>query len=598
MAWPRSFIDAVRSSTDARQVIGEIVALKKRGTRWVGLCPFHQEKTPSFTVNDEGLWYCFGCGEGGDIFKFLQQHEGVGFADAVRAAADSAGIPVPESTAGRRDAERGPQVPRDRVLSALAAAQEYYTAQLAGPGGTRAREYLEGRGVAPEIIDGFRLGYAPAGWEGMHQALSKRGFDAAEMEAAGLVKRRADGSGIYDLLRDRIVFPIGDMRRRPIAFGGRVLDAGEPKYLNSPETSVFLKSRTLYGLGEARQAIRDRGFVMLVEGYLDLLACVQYGFANVVAPLGTAFTAEHAKILGSHARKAVIAFDGDNAGLTAAERSVGMFLPAGFQVSVLRLPPGQDPDSFLATEGTDGMAEALRHALPALSFLVARAGERGDLTSPQGKARALAELLTFVLDVEDRVERAEWIGRIAEALEIGEHLVARSFAELRQRGRHSPGQGSAEPPPLAATEARLEEPPLAERDLLRAVLAQPKWLPDLVQICGAEAVRDARVAGLLKAVTELASEGDLGARPAPERLLEKCDVVGADRLLSRLLVESGDAPEFDYARGCALGIRRDWIRSELRRVQRSIESAERAGDGDISQLEQRKLALAQELRGA
>ena len=596
MSWPRSFIDEVRRSADGVQIVGEVVALKKRGARWVGLCPFHGEKTPSFTINDEGLWYCFGCGEGGDVFKFVQQYEGVGFADAVRSIAERAGVPVPEPTRGRRAPQQEPRVRRERLLAALAAAQEFYVGQLAGAAGVAAREYLQGRGLGTETIARFGLGYAPEGWETTQQALRKRGFDDLELEAAGLVKQRSGGSGVYDLLRDRIVFPIRDLRGRPLAFGGRILAQGEPKYLNSPETAAFHKSRTLYGLGEAREAMREAGFALLVEGYLDLLACAQHGFANVVAPLGTSFTAEHAKALSSHVRKAVIGFDGDAAGNAAAERTVGIFLAAGFQVSVLCLPAGQDPDSFLVAEGAAGLARALRGSLPALAFLVERASEREDVRSPRGKAQALAGLLGFVLEVQDRVERAEWIGRIAEALQIGEHLVARSFSELKRRRRQHPTPPGGPGPSLEAGTAGLDEVPLAERDLLRAVLAQPGWLPRLQKICGPDAIRDARVACLLQAVAT-ANAGGAGKDPIPaDRLLEHCDIDGADQLLSRLTLESDEAPDWEYTRGCAAGIRRDALLRELKLVQKAIEEALRNGDQDVAELQQRKLALAQEVR--
>ncbi len=587
MAWPRSFIDEVKRSADPVQLIGEVVALKKRGTRWVGLCPFHQEKTPSFTVNDEGLWHCFGCSEGGDLFKFVQQHEGIDFAEAVRSLAELGGVAIPESSRGPR--QQGPQIDRERILQALRAAAEFYVAELQGQRGTGARTYLSERGFDEAVTAGFGLGYAPGGWGTLQGVLEKRGFTIAELESAGLVRKRADGSGVYDLLRDRVVFPIRDSRGRPIAFSGRVLGEGEPKYLNSPETPVFNKSRTLYGLREAREGIRNTGFVMLVEGQLDLLACVQHGFANVVAPLGTAFTHEHARALSSHTGKAVIAFDGDNAGRAAAERTVAIFLPAGFQVTVVQLPSGQDPDSFLGETGADGLSEALRRSLPALSFLVARAGERGDLRSPQGKAQALASLLGFVLEVEDRVERAEWIGRIGDSLEISRHLVERSFAELRQRSRRRAGGPPAGSPPEPSAAARLGEVPVAERDLARALLRHPEWLPQLQKIY-AGGITDPRVEALLEALS--------GSETLPERveeLLDGCDVEGAAQLLTRLVLEEAEDPVREYALSCAEALRRGALEREKRSLQKQIEGLPQSSVGEIDALHSRKMLVAREL---
>ncbi|HJO03270.1 MAG TPA: DNA primase [Acidobacteriota bacterium] len=588
MAWPRSFIDEVRRSADPVRLIGEVVELKKRGTRWVGLCPFHQEKTPSFTVNDEGLWHCFGCGEGGDLFKFVQQHEGIDFVEAVRSLAELGGVAIPESSGGPR--RQGPKVDRERILQALRAAGEFYVAELESERGTAARAYLTERGFEGTVAAQFGLGFAPGGWGTLQTALEKRGFTITELELAGLVRKRADGSGVYDLLRDRVVFPIRDSRGRPIAFSGRVLGAGEPKYLNSPETPVFNKSRTLYGLREARDGIRHTGFVMLVEGQLDLLACVKQGFTNVVAPLGTAFTAEHARLLSSHTGKAVIAFDGDNAGRAAAERTVGVFLPAGFQVTVVQLPSGQDPDSFLNDHGADGLSEALRQSFPALSFLVARAAERGDLRSPQGKAQALASLLGFVLEVEDRVERAEWMGRIGDALEISRHLVERSFAELRQRSRRrSAGPSDDRPVAAPSAAAQLSEVPVAERDLTRALLLNPDWLSELQPIYG-DGITDPRVEALLAALA--------AADVMPDRvedLLAGCEVDGAAQLLTRLVLEGGDDPGRAYAVSCAEAIRRGAVSRELRSLQAQIEAMQQAGEGEIDALDSRKMALVREL---
>ncbi|NKB88672.1 MAG: DNA primase [Acidobacteria bacterium] len=591
MGWPRTFIDEVRRTAEGVRLIGEVVSLKKRGNRWVGLCPFHQEKTPSFGVNDDGLWYCFGCSEGGDIFKFFMQYDGIDFAQAVRTIAERSGVTVPEMEASSRP-RREDGVPRERVMQVLVAAATHYEAALRSEAGAGTREYLTGRGLDSELVQNFGLGFAAAGWDNLERALAAQGYQGNELEASGLVKSRGDSSGVYDLLRERVVFPIRDARRRPIAFGGRVMGEGEPKYLNTPETSVFHKSRTLYGLGEARDAIRQRGYVLLVEGYLDVLACVQHGFANVVAPLGTAFTADHAKLLGRQASKAVIAFDGDTAGRAAAERTVGVFLPAGFQVSVLQLPVGEDPDSYLQAHGADGLAGALRQASPALGFLVDRAGERGDLKSPQGKAQALASLLSFVLRVENRIERAEWIGRIADALRLDKNLVARSFDELSRRPRRDPAGPEPEENPLPRVAAKLGEVPIAERRLLQALLHQPEWLTDLESLLDRSAVRDPRVSAAIDALVSLVADG---ATPvSAQQVLEIAEVEQLDVLLSRLTAEE-DEVSLSEARGCALAIRRSDLLRQLDDLRREIQQAESQGADQLDELQQRHIALGQQI---
>ncbi len=601
MGWPRSFIDEVRRSAEGVRLIGEVVALKKRGNRWVGLCPFHQEKTPSFGVNDDGLWYCFGCSEGGDIFKFFMEYDSLDFAQAVRTIAERSGITVPEQEAPQRP-RRGDEVSRERAMVVLDAATVFYQRALASDAGTGAREYLAGRGLDEELVQGFALGYAADGWDNLERALAAQGFKPEELEAAGLVKRRGDSSGVYDLLRDRVVFPIRDSRRRPIAFGGRVMGEGEPKYLNTPETRVFHKSRTLYGAGEARDALRHSGYVLLVEGYLDVLACVQHGFANVVAPLGTAFTDDHAKLLARQVSKAVVAFDGDEAGRAAAERTVGVFLPTGFQVSVLQLPTGEDPDSYLTQHGAEGLSGALRQATPALGFLVARAGERGDLKSPQGKAQALASLLGFVLRIEDRVERAEWIGRIADALRIDEHLVSRSFDELRRQPRRAPheprepGDSGApgEAPALPRVAAQLGAVPLAERRLLQALVHSPAWLADIDEIFDRTALQDPRVQAGVAAIETLLDEFGTPDVVSVHRILEITDMPDLDRLLSRLTAED-DVVALPEARGCALAIRRAELLRQLDELRREIQQAESQGEAHLDELQHRHIALGQQI---
>jgi DNA primase len=594
VGWPRGFIDEVRRSADGVRLIGEVVALKKRGNRWVGLCPFHQEKTPSFGVNDDGLWYCFGCSEGGDIFKFFMEYDSLDFVQAVRTIAEQSGVTVPQQEAPQRP-HSGGDVRRERAMAALEAATVFYQRTLAGDAGAGAREYLSGRGLDAETIKRFALGYAADGWDNLERSMAAQGFKPEELEAAGLVKPRGDSGGVYDLLRNRIVFPIRDSRRRPIAFGGRVMGEGEPKYLNTPETRVFNKSRTLYGIGEARDALRQSGYVLLVEGYLDVLACVQHGFANVVAPLGTAFTEDHAKLLSRQVSKAVVAFDGDDAGRAAAERTVGVFLPTGFQVSVLQLPLGEDPDSYLSKHGAEGLSEVLRQATPALGYLVTRAGERGDLNSPQGKAKALASLLGFVLRVGDRVERAEWIGRIADALRIEQHLVERSFDELRRQPRRAPYE-SDEPAErsLPSVAAQLGAVPFAERRLLQALVHSPAWLADIDDIFDRTALRDPRVQAGVAAIEQLLAEFGTPDVVSPQRILEIADTPDLDRLLSRLTAEE-DLVALPEARGCAFAIRRAELLRQFDELRRQIQQAEADGAAQLDELQHRHIALGQQI---
>jgi DNA primase len=599
MAYPRSFIDEVRRSVDSLQVIGEAVALKRRGSRWVGLCPFHNEKTPSFTVNaEEGLWHCFGCGEGGDIFRFVMDQEALGFSDAVRSLAERAGMEVPASEA-MRGQQNQRAIDRRRVIAVLGAADAFYRDQLSGEPGARAREFLVERGFEDDIVRRFGLGFAPDSWDAAQQHLTSQGFDEEELEVAGLVKRRDTGKGTYDRLRHRVVFPIRDLRGQTIAFGGRVIDEGEPKYLNSPETPTFNKGRTLYGLYEGRDAIGETGFALLVEGYFDLLACAQYGLRNTVAPLGTAFSQDHAKLLARFTRKAVVAFDGDTAGQAAAERTVGIFLGQGFQVNVVRLPAGHDPDSYLHAEGIDGFRAAFKRSDSGLEFTIGRAGERNDLETPRGKAEALSSLLEFVVPITDRVERAEWIGRLSERLDIEPRLIEAAERDVRARARSRREPAYDEGPPQqreASWRADLDQVSLAERDLLRAVLEHPEWRVPLAGICSPEAIRDARVRALLVAVA--ACDGE-GVAVDAANVLARCELPGCEPLLSRLRLEDGLPLDWDAARNCALGIHDDSLRRRLREMTNDIREALAAGDHErFSELNREKVSLAQQIGSA
>jgi len=598
MAYPRSFIDEVRRSVDPLQIIGEVVELKRRGTRWVGLCPFHAEKTPSFTVNEEGLWHCFGCGVGGDIFRFTMDQEAMGFTEAVRSLAERGSVPIPDDVVRSRQPGRS-DVDKSRVIAVLAAADAFYRDQLRGADGARAREFLLERGFEDDIVVHFGLGFAPDAWEAAQQHLMAAGFEERELEVAGLVKRRDTGSGTYDRLRDRIVFPFRDLRGRTIGFGGRVIDKGEPKYLNSPETPTFTKSRTLYGLFEAREAIGATGFALLVEGNFDLVACAQYGLRNAVAPLGTAFTEDHARLLGRFTRKAVIGFDGDAAGQAAAERTVGIFLGQGFQVNVVRLAAEHDPDSLLRAEGVEGFRALLRESDSGLEFMIRRAGERADLGTPRGKAEALSSLLEFVVTISDRVERAEWIGRLAERLQIEARLVEEAAADVQAKARRrqsyaaSPGEAPHQEGDDPSWKTDLNQVPLSERDLLRAVLEHPEWREKLEEICARDAIRDRRVRALMEAAAACDVDGvtvDTG------NLLARVEQKGAGALMSRLRLEESMPVDWDAARNCALGIYDDSLRRKLREMSKEIHEAIEAGDHErFGKLNEEKVSLARRI---
>ncbi|HEX6081167.1 MAG TPA: DNA primase, partial [Methylomirabilota bacterium] len=365
-------LDEIRSRVDIVEIVGQVVKLKRAGENWKGLCPFHTEKTPSFTVNPKrNIYHCFGCGAGGDAFSFLMRQDRVAFPEAVRALADRAGVTLPE--AGGRSPEADGKLEALRRVMALAA--EFYVTALWERGGEKGRAYLEQRGVDPEVARRFGLGYAPEGWNSLLSVMARHGIGEDLVVQAGLALPRQNQPGFYDRFRGRLLFSIRDVQGRVVAFGGRALSGEEPKYLNSPETALYVKGQMLYALDLARAGMRDRGRAILVEGYLDCLMAHQHGFTETVAALGTAFTPAQLGLLRRHAEEVIALFDADAAGQKAASRieemlsdtpdiqdlgwsvsRTGSFDRAGaLSVKVAVLPAGHDPDSLLRAEGADAL---------------------------------------------------------------------------------------------------------------------------------------------------------------------------------------------------------------------------------------------------
>src|SRR5450755_1000488 len=402
---PPAFIHDLLARVDIVEVVGRSVELKRAGSTWKGLCPFHGEKSPSFTVTpSRQTYHCFGCGVHGNAVGFLMEQHGMGFVDAVRDLAQQAGLAVPEETSSPAEREQAAAHKQKQATLAdvLARAAENYRRQLKAS--DRAVAYLKGRGLSGEIAARFGLGYAPEGWRGLASVFAS--YDDPLLEESGLVISHSaeaepteggEAAGArkrYDRFRDRIMFPIRSVQGAVIGFGGRVLDRGEPKYLNSPETPVFTKGRELYGLFEARTAIRQRGYALVVEGYMDVVALAQSGFGNAVATLGTACTAEHVQKLVRFSDAVVFSFDGDTAGRRAATRALEASLPHASDTRSFRflfLPPEHDPDSSVREHGAQAFEAYVANAVPLSRQMIALAAEGVDFATAEGRARFLAE---------------------------------------------------------------------------------------------------------------------------------------------------------------------------------------------------------------
>ena len=422
----QDFIETVRQTADIVRLISDYVPLKKAGTRYKGLCPFHQEKTPSFSVDpDRQLFYCFGCQTGGDLFKFAMLYDKLEFPEAVEQIANRFGIPLPapDPKAAKRQDEQA------RVLDLHRWAAEFFRKQFQEVAGDRARAYMESRGFGEEIVEALGIGYAPAGWDGLISALAAKRASPHEMAKAGLAIPRKSGQGVYDRFRDRVMFPIRDLRGRVVAFGGRTLADDPAKYINSPETPTYTKGSHLYGYDLARESIRREGFAVVVEGYMDAAALKQAGIDNVVASLGTAFTAQQARLLSRSTERVWFSYDGDAAGGDAMRRSLDLLLEHGFEVHIVDLPQGHDPDDVIQEFGADHYRRLLQEAPGYLESLIRREAAARDLTRPDEREAAVNAILPHVARLGGTIERASWASRIADAFGIEEDLV---LGELRR----------------------------------------------------------------------------------------------------------------------------------------------------------------------
>lgn len=425
MLYPQELIDEIRTQNDIVSVISEYIALKPKGSSFFGLCPFHNESTPSFSVSaDKQFYYCFGCGESGNVYSFIMKMENCDFPEAVKRLADRAHITLPEPEYSA-EAARNERL-KQQIYDMHRAAGRYYYAALHSKNGERALKYLNDRGVKEEIQKRFGIGYAPSGRDHLCKYLKEKGFSREAMVKSGLVMESKDGKGLYDRFFNRLMFPIFDMQGRPIAFGGRVIDKGEPKYLNSPETMVFNKSRTLYGMNFARAAKKKE--IILVEGYMDMISVYQAGFPNVVAGLGTAFNNEHARTLRKLADSVILLYDSDEAGTRAALRAIPVLVNSGFDVKVTRVTGAKDADEFIKKYGAEAFGKLIVDAVSHITFRIDCAGKNYNLQNADHRVRFAEEAAKILAGVANDIERDVYTRETAAVCGIDE-------AALRSRIR-------------------------------------------------------------------------------------------------------------------------------------------------------------------
>lgn len=427
-----SFLDELKSHADIVQVIQERVPLRRSGATWKGLCPFHGEKTPSFHVyGDKGFFKCYGCGVGGDVIKFVELFDKLAFPEAVRQLAARAGLTVPEGDQSTQEVEN--QRERESLLKAHEIAAAWFVEQLAGPTGAQARRQLQERGIPAETIERLGIGYAPAPRDGLCTRLKKEGFTLPLLVKSGLAVQREDGT-VVDRFRNRLMIPICRDNGTVIAFGGRAMDPGQqPKYLNSPETPIYVKGRTLYGLHLSRQAISRARYAVMVEGYFDFAQAFHAGVQNVVASSGTALTPAQARLLKRFAGKVVLSFDPDAAGQGAAVRSSELLVAEGFQVNVAMMPAGEDPDTFIRKQGGAAYQAQLRQSRPYLEHLLDRTAAEYDLRRDDDRREFLTRMLGVAAKIPDAAARDQFADRLAHKARITEEVVR---AEIRKAAVH------------------------------------------------------------------------------------------------------------------------------------------------------------------
>ena len=580
--FPQRFIDDLKHQADIVVVIQDYVSLKKTGATYKGLCPFHGEKTPSFHVNrDKGFFHCFGCQAGGDVFKFLELHEKVGFADAVKLLAQRFGVALPEME--ETDDQRANSAERETLLMVHEAAAAWFRQQLASDAGTRIRKQIDARGITDATSQALGLGFAPNSRDALKTALLAQGFSQGVLLRAGLVVQRDDGS-VIDRFRNRLMIPISRDTGSVIAFGGRAVDADQqPKYLNSPETPIYSKGRTLYGLDLSKNAIRQRKFAILVEGYFDFAQVYQAGFQGVVASCGTALTPQQAQQLRRFTGKVVLSFDPDTAGQGAAAKSCELLVAEGFAVNVAVLPAGDDPDTFVRKHGAAGYAERLEHSTPYLEYLLERSAANHNLNTDEGRVNFLGDMLPVAGRIPDAAMRDRFADRLAFAARVTDEVVR---AEIRK------AVVQRQPALQKREVSSFGQVTKAEKGLIWLLVHQPADALDAL-----EALDGPDFDGLAcRSALEFARKLNEDKGFSPSAFLERLTTMDAQ--LVTAIASEGEAHVID-ARECVRSLKsRRWER-ESAAIQRDIDRLQEAGAGAGEKLQQllvRKYDVIQQIK--
>jgi DNA primase len=582
--FPASFVDDLKSHVDIVQIVQERVPLRKSGATWKGLCPFHGEKTPSFHVNgDKGFFHCFGCGVGGDVIKFVELNDKVSFPEAVRQLAARAGLTVPDAEDSKQDAESSRE--REALLKAHEVAAEWFREQFAAPVGAPARRLTkEARGMTDETIALLGIGFAPAAG-GLRARLLKEGFAEPLLLKSGLLVQRDEGPA-RDRFRNRLMIPIHRDSGALIAFGGRAMEAGQqPKYLNSPETAIYVKGRTLYGLHLGKQAIGRLKYAVLIEGYFDWAQAYQAGITNVVASSGTALTPAQGKLLRRFAGKVVLSFDPDAAGQGAAARSSEMLVAEGFQVNVAMLPAGDDPDNYIRRHGAAAYQELLRNSRQYLEYLLDRSAADDDLSTDEGRRSFLGKMLAVAARIPDAAQRDQFADRLSHKARITEEVVRAEIRKAAVQRQTNVDEVQRRVPAMGQVK-------VAERGLIWALMHQAVGAREALL-----ELEDADLEGLASrdVLRQARSLQDWPAGALPDALIERLST-GEAAFVQEIAASLGAPADAADCVRTLKSLRYDRERAEVQREIDRLQEAGAAGhDHEIDALWERKKDLLQRL---
>jgi DNA primase len=583
------FIDELKDRADLVRLIQPYAQdLKKKGANWMACCPFHQEKTPSFSVNpSKGFYKCFGGGKGGNAFTFLMEMEGLSFPEAVQRVAEMNGVPLPQPIddqqyeQSKKRKEEKKQL-ADQVIELNKIALEFWELELQRKNDAKAKaagEYLEKRGISDEIQKQFHIGFAPNSWDALLNHLKEKGADEKLIEQSGLVTFNEERNSLYDRFRGRIIFPVLDVNGNPVAFGARAMGDEQPKYLNSPETPSYVKGQHLYGLFQSKEAIRQKKFAILVEGYLDLIALFQYGITNVAASLGTAFTPEQSKLLSRSTKRVVINYDGDDAGVKAAKRAIEHLLPHDFEIKVLVLPNGQDPDDFVRQNGAESYNEARGRAATFLNFTLDASLKGRSLANPKQKAEAIEEAIPMLAGIKNPIQKRESFDQAMNFYRVEDAGLKRELW-LTVKGGQRAEPSVVQRQIRRATQAKIT---VAEQHLLELILHDDELRTQVLQLLEETDYEMLATAPIFTALYELEKQK---TSPTVENLL---NIVGANEYFSDLVPllmmgepkrEPGDAIDdvLHDAENCIFTLRSMAIQNRLHDLSRELIEAEQKGD--------------------